>query len=66
MENSFVMPNTTIKAGAKVVYSIISENCTIGANAKIGVCPKDAKAVKKDICVIAKDIVIGDGEVVTK
>jgi glucose-1-phosphate adenylyltransferase len=66
VENSFVMPNTTIKAGAKVVYSIISENCTIGANAKIGVCPKDAKAAKKDICVIAKDIVIGDGEVVTK
>ncbi len=66
VENSFIMPNTIVKAGAKIEYSIISENCTIGTNAKIGTAPQDLQAVKKNICVIAKDIVIGDGEVVTE
>lgn len=66
VENSFIMPNTIVKAGAKIEYSIISENCTIGTNAKIGTAPQDPQAVKKNICVIAKDIVIGDGEVVTE
>ena len=66
MDHSFVMPNTVIKKGAVVKYSIISENCTIGENASIGVEPEDPDAVNKNICVIAKDLVIADGETITE
>ena len=66
VENSFIMPNTTIKSGAVVKYSIISEHCTVGRNASVGVEPEDPDAVNKNICVIAKDIIIDDGAVITE
>ena len=66
VENSFIMPNTTIKSGAVVKYSIISEHSTVGRNASVGVEPEDPDAVNKNICVIAKDIIIDDGAVITE
>ncbi len=66
VENSFIMPNTTIKKGANVKYSIISENCTIGENATVGVDPDDIDGVTKNICVIAKDLTIANGENITE
>ena len=66
IKNAFVMPNTVVKKGALVQYAIVSENCIIGENAVIGTPCENPDAVKKNICVIAKDIVVGDNEVVTE
>ena len=60
------MPNTVIKKDAVVKYSIVSENCVIGNGANIGQIPEDPNAVNKNICVIAKGLVIADGETVTE
>ena len=46
-----------IKAGAKVSYSIIDENVTVGKNAVVGV-DRNAKA---EIVVLGRDLTVGDG-----
>ena len=66
VDHSFIMPNTVVKKGAVVRYSIISENCTIGQNASVGTEPENPDAITKNICVIAKDLVIADGETITE
>lgn len=64
--NSVIMPNAHIKSGAVIKYSIIGEGCVIGGNAKVGQIPANPAAVKKNICVIGKDTVVADGEVITQ
>ena len=62
--NSVIMPDVEIKSGAVVKYAIIGQESVVGMNAKVGEIPEDASSVKKDICVIGKNTVIGAGETV--
>lgn len=63
--NSFLMPGSTVKEGALVRFSIIGEGCSIGKNALVGT-NEDMNSEKKNIVVIAKDLTIADGEIVTQ
>lgn len=66
VKNAFIMPDTTVKKGAEVRYSIISSRCFIGENAKIGSDCEDPEEAKKNICVISKHTVVADGEKITE
>jgi len=55
------MANSEISANTSVEYSIIDENAEIGSNAKIG----GERTDSAGITVIAKDIKIGGGVVVS-
>ena len=64
VEDSVLMGNIVVKAGAKVNYSIIDEEVTIGAKATVGL-PKD-KASKVEgntggITVLGRGITVSDG-----
>ena len=56
VKDAVILANSVIKAGAKVSYSIIDENVTIGENATVGV-EKNAKA---EIVVLGRDIKVAD------
>lgn len=36
IDSSVIMPNTTVRAGARITRAIVAENCDIGVNAKVG------------------------------
>ena len=56
------MPGATIKKGAKVYYSIVSENALIEENAKIGEIPEHLENPEEwGIAVIGSDAVIKNG-----
>ena len=57
IKDAVVLANSVIKSGAKVNYSIIDENVTVGKNAQIGV-PKSETA---EIVVLGRDIQVADG-----
>ena len=57
IKDAVVLANSVIKSGAKVNYSIIDENVTVGKNAQIGV-PKSETA---EIVVLGRDIKVADG-----
>ena len=57
VKDAVVLANSTIKAGAKVSYSIIDENVTVGNNAVIGV-EKDPQA---EIVVLGRGLSVSDG-----
>ena len=57
IKDAVVLANSVIKSGAKVNYSIIDENVTVGKNAQIGV-PKSETA---EIVVLGRDITVADG-----
>ena len=56
VKDAVVLANSVIKAGAKVSYSIIDENVTVGKNAVIGV----DKADNAEIVVLGRGITIGE------
>jgi glucose-1-phosphate adenylyltransferase len=56
IKDAVVLANSVIKSGAKVNYSIIDENVTVGKNAQIGV-PKSETA---EIVVLGRDITVAD------
>jgi glucose-1-phosphate adenylyltransferase len=59
------MPNTVVKAGADIRYSIVSENTVIGRNTKIGGNPEDYKGDESwGIAVIGDELNIGDDVVI--
>ena len=60
VKDSVVFSDTIVKQDAVVNYSIIDEKVVIGENAKIG----EEKSDDVNICVIGRDNVIGNGEVV--
>ena len=62
VKDAVVLANSVIKKGAKVSYSIIDENVTVGANAKIGV----EKNPSAEIVVLGRDITVADGVVVSE
>lgn len=64
VKNAFIMPDTIIKSGADVRYSIIGERCTVSQNACVGTEP-DSNADAK-ICVIKKNSLIAEGECITE
>lgn len=66
VKNAFIMPDTVVKKGATVQYSIVSAMCLIGENAKVGREPKSPGGVPKKICVLSKHTVVADGESITE
>ncbi len=60
VKDSVVFSDTVVKQNAVVNYSIIDEKVVIGENAKIG----EEKSDDVNICVIGRDNVIENGEVV--
>jgi len=58
VENSVIMPNTIIKKGAHINYSIIGENCTVCENAVVG-------TDNKEISIIGHNKTVPDGMVVS-
>ena len=68
VKDCVLMGNTVVKAGAKVNYSIIDEEVTIGKNAVVGeVIEKASKLEGKTsgITVLGRGITVGDGKSVT-
>jgi len=61
VKDSIIMANSVIGENTSVDYSIIDEDAEIGNNSKIG----EEKSSSSGITVIAKDIKIGGGVVVT-
>lgn len=59
---SIVMPGCKIKKGAKVLYSILAENITVGENAVVGAPPHEAEGW--DVAVIGQNTEIKPGEIV--
>ena len=65
VKDCVLMGNTVVKAGAKVNYSIIDEEVTIGKNAVVGdVIEKASKLEGKTsgITVLGRGIIVGDGK----
>ena len=65
VKDCVLMGNTVVKAGAKVNYSIIDEEVTIGKNAVVGdVIEKASKLEGKTsgITVLGRGITVGDGK----
>jgi len=59
------MPGSVIKKGAKVRYSIISENVVVGENAEIGVDPSYKKPDEEwGITVVGGGLTIGNNAVI--
>jgi glucose-1-phosphate adenylyltransferase len=61
VKDSIIMANSVINAGAQVNYAIIDEDVTVGWGAKIG----EARESASGIAVIAKDITIGGGIIIS-
>ena len=61
VKDSIIMANSMINAGAEVRYSIIDEGVTVGWGAKIG----EDREKASGIAVLAKDITIGGGVVIS-
>jgi glucose-1-phosphate adenylyltransferase len=40
VRDSIIMPNTTIKSGAVIEYSIIGEDCVVGEGTQVGARPE--------------------------
>ena len=64
VKNAFIMPNTVVKAGADVRYSIIGEKCTVSENARVGEEPENS--ADANICVIKKGSLIKESEHITE
>ena len=60
VEDSVVMEHVTIKAGAKVCYSILDANVTVGEQATVG----EAKDSGKEIAVVGADVMIPAGKAI--
>ena len=60
VKDSVVMSGSVIEAGAKVEYSILDENVTIGRGASVGV----SKDKSKGISVVGADVVIPAGKII--
>ena len=56
VKDAVVLANSIIKAGAKVSYSIIDEEVTVGKNAVVGV----EKAEGAEIVVLGRGITVAD------
>ena len=57
VKDAVVLANSVIKAGAKVSYSIIDEDVTVGKNAVIGV----DKIEGAEIVVLGRGITVANG-----
>jgi glucose-1-phosphate adenylyltransferase len=56
------MPNSVIKSGAYVEYSIIGERCTVGENAHVG--EKKTDDPEWGVAVVGSDKIVPDGEII--
>ena len=56
VEDSVIMSGTVIKDGARVSYSILDENVTVGQKSIIGKCNEEGQ-----IAVIGRDSILADG-----
>ncbi|MCM1439451.1 MAG: glucose-1-phosphate adenylyltransferase [Roseburia sp.] len=64
VKDSVLMGNTVVKAGAKINYSIIDEEVTVGANAVVGEVKAEAVKVEgktNGITVLGRGITVSDG-----
>jgi len=57
VKDAVILAGSVIKAGARVSYSIVDENVTVGKNAVIGV----EKDPKSEIVVLGRDLTVSDG-----
>ena len=67
VKDSVLMGNTTVKKGARITYSIIDEEVTVGENATIGAEKEEACKVESKtagIAVLGRGINVADGGVV--
>jgi len=60
VEDSVIMENVRIEAGAKVRYAILDAGVTIGKNATVG----EYKMSASDVAVVGADVKVADGSVV--
>jgi glucose-1-phosphate adenylyltransferase len=60
VEDSVIMENVRIEAGARVRYSILDAGVTVGENATVG----EYKMSASDIAVVGADVKIAQGSVV--
>lgn len=64
VKDSVLMGNITIKKGARITYSIIDEEVTVGENATIGAEREEALKVESKtsgITVLGRGITVSDG-----
>lgn len=65
VKDSVLMGNVVVKAGAKVIYSIIDEEVTVGKNAVVGAEKAEASKVEgktSGITVLGRGISVSDGK----
>ncbi len=60
---SILMPGAVVKKGAVVEYAIVAERATIGEKAHVG--GKKTKSEDWGIAVVAQDLTVGDGAIVS-
>ena len=62
IEYSVLMPDVTVKQGARLNYCIVGENCVIGRNAVVGAAPDGSESW--GLAVLGPNTVVPDGAVV--